>query len=134
MGDNPIDIHVLTLNVRGLRERTKRISLFKWLNDLDADVIFLQETHVTQSFVSEFNQDWSGKAFHGVTDSSHSRGVAILIKNKINFNLINIHSDNEGRKIFLNCEIDKNNFSLLCAYAPNDGKRRVDFLKRLPNG
>ena len=128
---NPINIQTCTLNVRGLRDQLKRRSLFKWFTEFKFDIIFLQETHVTENFVSTFNKDCTGKVYHCVSDSAHSRGVAILIRDTIDFTFTNIHKDNDGRKIILNCDIDNNSFSLVCAYAPNDGKLRLDFLKRL---
>ena len=130
-GTNQINVQTCTLNVRGLRDHFKRRTLFKWLIELKLDIIFLQETHVTENFIATFNKDWPGKVYHCCSDSAHSKGVAILIKNTVDFSFINMHKDNDGRKIILNCDIENNSFSLVCAYAPNDGKTRLEFLKRL---
>lgn len=77
---NGVDIKTLTLNARGLRDNDKRMSLFHWINKLEVDVVFLQETHVTENFTQMFDKSWPGKAFHSTTDSANSRGVAILLK------------------------------------------------------
>ena len=42
------------------------------------DVICLQETYCTKDFVPKFDQLWKGKVVHSVSDSAHSKGVAIL--------------------------------------------------------
>ena len=39
------DIKILTYNVRGLKEKSKRLAIFGWLRKKKCDMILLQETH-----------------------------------------------------------------------------------------
>ena len=40
-----VNLSVFSLNVRGIREQTKRRSIFSYLKDQRANVYFLQETY-----------------------------------------------------------------------------------------
>ena len=51
-----VSLTFITLNVRGLNKTTKRISIFKWLNEAKCDIAFLQETFCTKRFKPYFNQ------------------------------------------------------------------------------
>ena len=44
---NSVNLDILSLNVRGIRDLTKRRSIFSFLKDLKANIYFLQETYVT---------------------------------------------------------------------------------------
>ena len=72
-------INIITINVRGLNNRTKRRKLSIWLKDNNYHIAFLQETYCVNSMVTSFNQDFDGDVYHSVTTSSHSKGVAIYI-------------------------------------------------------
>ena len=97
-------LNVVSLNVRGLRGIEKRKALFQWIKEKKFDLICLQETYCTQDLVEKFNRVWEGQVFHSVTDSCHSRGVCILVKNKFACNIIEAHSDESGRKVWVKLE------------------------------
>lgn len=105
----------------------KRVILYNWVNDINCDVVFLQETH----FISEkeyiFNSGWKGTSFHSFSTSSHSKGVSILISSKFHFTLLNQHKSADGRIILLNIEHDSKIITLVNIYAPNSENDRVDF-------
>ena len=44
---NNVCFNVLSLNVRGIRDLNKRKSIFTWVRNQKADIIFLQETFST---------------------------------------------------------------------------------------
>ena len=66
---------------------------------------------------------WDGtiEFSHG---ASNSRGVAVLISRKINFNITNIERDNDGRILLLNCTVSELNIVILNIYAPTIDKRK----------
>ena len=68
-------IRIATINARGLNNTSKRLSLFRWINDHSVDITLLQETYCTKDYESKFSKQWAGRIFHSHTDSSHSRGV-----------------------------------------------------------
>jgi len=96
--------NIATINTRGLNDHCKRRKLFKWLADHKIDIAFLQETFCTKDFVSIFNAGYNGTVLHNVTDSKHSRGVAILLNNRLNVNVMNQHCSDDGRKNISECK------------------------------
>ena len=47
----------------------------------------------------------------------------------IKYNIISHHSDNNGRLLLLNLEIDKQEFTIVNVYAPNEMQDRISFFK-----
>ena len=123
--------NIVTINTRGLNDHCKRRKLFKWLVDHKIDIAFLQETYCTKDFISIFNSGYSGTALHSVTDSKHSRGVAILMNNKLNVKVKNQYSSNNGRNMLVNVEIDDDIYTLVSVYAPNIESERVHHFNNL---
>lgn len=125
--------NLISLNVHGLNDDKKRRKMFCWFKEQGADFCFIQETHCKKSKASFFNSAWHGTCFHSFTTSAFSRGVAILIDKKVNYDLIDYHTDNEGRQILINISWNDSIFTLVCLYAPNDEKERVEFFKNSTN-
>ena len=126
-----LNFKISTLNVRGIRNKDKRRSVFLWAKEKNIDILCLQETHITEEIVNSVNKDWNGEILHSITNSSFSRGVAILFSKKLNFEIVNTHRDSFGRKLLININLDNENITNVNAYAPNNDKARKDFLKRL---
>lgn len=116
------------MNCRGLNDNKKRVILYNWVNNINCDVVFLQETH----FISEkeyiFNSGWKGTSFHCFSTSSHSKGVSILISSKFPFTLLNQPKSADCRIILLNIEHDSEIITLVNIYAPNsENDFKMDF-------
>ena len=73
-----IDFKLCSNNVTGLNDRKKRSKYFTWLSENKLDIACLQETFCTANNQSEFNKNWEGQSYHSLSDSPHSRGVAIF--------------------------------------------------------
>ena len=72
--------NIISLNVRGLRQKQKRLSVFDWLKKFhygDSSFIFMQETHSTSDVELLWKKEWGGEIYfnHG---SSNSSGVLIV--------------------------------------------------------
>ena len=65
---------LLSFNLRG--------EVFRWLYQQQSDIIFLQETYSSPESIKRWETEWGGKivSSHG---SSHSRGVMILFKSRL---------------------------------------------------
>lgn len=87
-----------SLNVRGIRDLTKRKALFLFCNSKKRDVYFLQETHSSVNDESFWSTQWGGKTLfsHG---STHSGGVAILFNHNFSGKILESHFSLEGRWI-----------------------------------
>ena len=118
------DTHIkfLSLNVRGLRSSFKRAKVFSWLEEKQADVIFLQETFSSPDIVSTWASEWNGELFfsHG---SVHSGGVMIMIKRNVEYSTVSRTISEDGRYLILKIVIDGNEFILCNVYAPTADKR-----------
>ena len=101
----------MSLNVWGINDNNKRKKLFTWMFDRKAEIYYLQETKLKEKCRKIVDFEWNGKCCHAFSDSAKS-GVSIFLKQKLNFSLINEHRSNDGRKLLLNIEFDKNIYSL----------------------
>ena len=125
------ELCILTLNVQGLRDKSKRTRLYEWIKNQKFGIAFVQETHFTielcklvENEISEF-----ALGFHSV-GTSNSGGVSILINKQLPINVAEHLLSNDGRSLFMNIEIDDSMFTLANIYAPNDTKHRNTFFKK----
>lgn len=126
------DFDMISLNVRGIRDFKKCTKMFHWINKHAGNkgISFLQETHSTKEIENEWKQRFCGEIFfsHG---TAKSKGVAILLGNKLDFTIIDQSSDDDGRLIILKCLIQGNECLLINSYFPNTEKEQIAFLKTL---
>ena len=111
-------ITILSQNVRGLRDETKRRKIFHWLHKNPAQIIFLQEAHSTDRDEIKWRSEWGGDVFfsHGTNDS---RGVIILFKNNITKEIHNVIKDPLGRYLIIDITLDDIRSTLCNIYGPN---------------
>ena len=73
-------MHVLHLN-----KKEKRHGIYLWAKKNDYHICFLQETYCTQANSIKCKRGWSGDIIHSHTNSTYSRGVAILLNKKLDY-------------------------------------------------
>ena len=119
-----INFKIISLNVRGLNNSTKRRKIFKWLHRQTAHCYFLQETFSTEQSINTRRSEWGGNTFysHG---SNHSKGVMILVNPRYQLEVIRSTKDKDGRSIILEIKLDNQNLVLANVYAPNDIQQQV---------
>jgi len=90
----------ISLNVRGISNFRKRITIFPWCRKQKADVIFLQETRSAKDNESMWKREWGAPLFcsHG---ANNARGVAILIRNNFDCVVEETVVDTSSRFIIL---------------------------------
>lgn len=54
----------ITWNVKGMNGSNKRAKIFSHLKRLNAEIIFLQETHLKIADQVRFRKNWVGQSFH----------------------------------------------------------------------
>ncbi|CAG2224992.1 unnamed protein product [Mytilus edulis] len=128
--DKPLSRFLTIANVKGLRDKQKRLRFYQWIKNQKCKITFIQETHFNTSLENALTieSDHSCYYSHGTTSS---RGVAILINNKLDYKLIDEHKDLEGRIIMINIEFENIIYSLINIYAPNIESERNSFYKKL---
>ena len=125
-------IHLLTLNINGLQNDNKRLDLFQQLQNKAIDITFLQEIHTTPETSTKWGKDWKGKSFWHSGPNPKASGVAILLKENLNFDMINYETDCDGRIIKCILQIQNQIFQLINIYAPTNPKNKKTFYKELP--
>ena len=98
---NKLTYDITSLNVRGLREQSKRRSIFSYLKDQKSKLYFLQETYSEVNDEIIWRNEWGGKIFfsHG---TKHSKGVCILINPLVQERIDYSFSDKSGRIVLIN--------------------------------
>ena len=123
-------LKLLSLNVRGLRNVSKRGAIFSFLKIQKATIFCLQETYSSPEDEKLWSAEWGGKIIysHGTT---HSKGVCILLNPSSPFNLSSILVDPEGRFLIGKLTIEEKYFFITNIYGPNNCHDQDDFIKTL---
>ena len=93
-------LSIITLKVNGLNAPTKRQRLTKWIQKQDPYICCLQETHLKISDTFRLKVKRWKKIFHTNGDQKKA-GVAILISDKIEFEIKAVKRDKEGHYIMI---------------------------------
>ena len=112
-------IKICSANVRGLRQPLKRLDLWNRFKEMKADLVFLQETHLVEDDIEKLKKEWN-ISFYLSGTTTNSKGVAILINNTFEYNVLDITRDTDGR--FLQITLDVANLytiTFVNVYGPN---------------
>ena len=84
-----VNLNILSLNVRGIREQTKRRSIFSYLKDQKANIYFLQETYSEPADEILWKNEWNGVATYSFPMALIIVKVyAFLINPSVNYQII----------------------------------------------
>ena len=122
-------IKIATLNVDGINDYNKCLSIFNALKNLNCEIIALQETHIAQKDIDKVKALWPNDSVWNPAPNSYSCGSAILlgaraVRKGFKF-------DNNGRISTVKIKYDENIIQLTNVYAPNDNKHREDFFNQI---
>jgi exonuclease III len=118
-------INILTCNINGLNDQTKRDNFFGFLKKSSYDLILLQETKSGPSTVKQWGDEWTGESIWNSGPSHSCCGVAILSKS--NISLTELKRDANGRILNAMIKIDEHEMQVLNIYAPNVPRERRHF-------
>ena len=99
-------LSIITLNVNGLNFPTKRQRLAEWIQKQDPYICCLQETHLETRDTYWLKLKGCKKIFHANGDQKKA-GVAILISDKIDFEIKAVKRDKEGHYIMIKGSIQE---------------------------
>lgn len=125
-------INIYSLNANGLRQFDKIKKLFSVLNEWKCDFCLLQETFWDEALIDDIKPLWNGKIMYSNSDNNRS-GVAILVHKKWVDCTKLLHTDESGRIISIEVNIEKIQFNLMSIYAPNICKQRELFFNSILN-
>jgi exonuclease III len=124
-------IQITTINVNGLKDVSKRTRLFTALRFKASDIIFVQETHCSNSTeMAKWQSEWGGRAFWSF-GAARSRGVAVLLKPNLDAKVKYFHYDTDGRMLVVDIDLSGESYRLINVYAPNDHAVRREWLNSI---
>jgi exonuclease III len=121
--------HLISLNVRGIRKKEKRQSIFQWLKNQHADITLLQETFLDDAIEKYIKYEWNGHMLNSF-GSLHSRGVSILFRKGLDFDIESYHSTTDGRTILVNLKIGETKYTIVNIYAPTNVPQKDPFYRK----
>ena len=129
------NLKILSFNVRGLNNKIKRIGFLEWLKSEHFDICFIQESFSTCEIEDTGRKEWGGGGGHIEfnSGSNNSRGVAILFRPNLDYEITSKYSDNIGRLLWLNIKLKESLCSLVNIYAPNGEAPQIHFYNHLHN-
>ena len=132
MADQKTEYHInlLSLNVRGIREKNKRTSIFHYIQNKQVDLCLLQETHATSDDENEWVNEWKGKIYFS-NGTSRARGTMILIRPGFDLVVHNVEKDSLGRFLYMNVSTQNSNLHIINIYAPNIEHLQIKFYQDL---
>lgn len=127
-------IKYISWNIKGVNNPVKRKRVMTHLKGLNANVAFLQETHLRTGEHFRMRRDWVGQVFHS-NFHSKSRGAAILVDKSTPFVASEVIADPKGRYVIVTGKLFSTPLVLASVYAPNwdDTSFISSFLSAIPN-
>ena len=113
-------LSIITLNVNELNTPTKRQRLTEWIQKQDPYICCLQQTPLKIRDTYRLKVKGWKKIFHANKDQKKA-GVAILISDKIVFEIKAMKRDKEGHYIMIKGPIQHEDITIINIYAPNIG-------------
>ena len=110
-------LSIITLNVNGLSAPAKRQRLAEWIQKQDPYMCCLQETHLKPRATYRLKVKAWKKIFHTSVNQKKAR-VAILISDKIEFEIKAVKRDKEGHYIMIKGSIQEEDITIINIYAP----------------
>ncbi|XP_050992025.1 uncharacterized protein LOC127181375 isoform X1 [Labeo rohita] len=119
------NINFITWNVNGLKQN--RDQKFQELQN--ADIAFLQETHIgtEDEHIEDYRDEWH--IFYTKYTSS-SKGTAILVRKRLDYECIGVEKDACGTYVVLKCKLDGQLYTLVSVYNHETDTKTLDNLSR----
>ncbi|KAJ1108011.1 hypothetical protein NDU88_005395, partial [Pleurodeles waltl] len=114
------NFQILSWNVNGLRVKGRRSYVLQYIKDSPAQIIMIQESHLTSLEVHKIfkSHGWVSQVVCS-NNTSHSKGVIILIKRDANALIMSSKSDIKGRWVRADVKINQDIYLLVSYYGPN---------------
>ncbi|MEC9321188.1 MAG: endonuclease/exonuclease/phosphatase family protein, partial [Chloroflexota bacterium] len=115
-------ISMVTWNINGVRKKFKLIKIFGIMNSVfqSPDIICLQEVHSDEFFAKKIRQKFNKYNIFFSHGETNSRGVALLVKKTLLFDIKQKIIDTEGRYVILRGLLGGTFVSFASVYAPSE--------------
>ena len=111
-------LSIITLNVNGLNAPTKRQRLDEWIQKQYPYICCLQETHLKTRDTYRLKVKGWEKIFHA-NGQQKKAGVAILISDRIDFQINAVKTDKEVHYIMVKGSIQEEDITIIIINAHN---------------
>lgn len=112
------NISITSANVQGLGNCIKRCDVFQFLRQKQHSVYFLQDCHFVKKQEKQLRAEWGYECFFA-SNTSQSRGVAVLFNNNFDFKAKTVIRDICGNYIIVIINTMDKDIALVNVYGPN---------------
>ena len=134
MSEQKQKFSLLSLNVRGIRDKMKRSKIFAWIYNQRVNVIMLQETFLTSNVEMIVRGELNNHDCYFNHGTNHSKGVAIFIQRHKCIEVIEqleTFSFSDGRVLGIRMKYCETTYCILNVYAPTKRSEKENFYKVL---
>uniref|UniRef100_A0A3P9KL10 exodeoxyribonuclease III n=1 Tax=Oryzias latipes TaxID=8090 RepID=A0A3P9KL10_ORYLA len=124
-------LSLLSLNVRGFKNVTKRKAIFLYCKaQVNVNCFFFQETHSSEEDFDFWKSQWGSGNIYLSHGSPRSAGVAIFLHN-FDGKIVDHKSDTEGHWLMVNIEVDDTKYILVNIYGFNNRTKNQKFFTNI---
>ena len=116
------DLNIFSLNANGLGNKIKRKAVFEKLKSKGNGIFLLQETHTTKDREKEWFSQWGSRNIYFSHGSSNQKGVATLVSDGYDIEILQTYTDCEGRCVIIDIKRNDTIFTVCNVYAPTRDK------------
>ena len=127
MASNHIKIRLASVNARGCNSIKKKAALSQWMSDNQFTILNIQETHLMETKLKNFDEKFDGTNIHNPSNSNHSRGVSTVIRKNALFDIESQHITQDGRVLLFNIKYNDFQLSIVNIYAPTENTKKKQF-------
>ena len=111
-------LKIISANCQGLRDKNRRVDVIGYLCEQNSSIICLQDTHITVKDENNVRQLSNCECILGGS-STNSRGVAILLKNNFEFEVLQTEADPKGNYLCVDLKMTSFSIRIINIYAPS---------------
>ena len=112
-------IKLLSANCQGLRNFQKRADVISYFKEKKANIVCLQDTHLLEEDMMSIKDIWNNEVFIN-GGKTNSRGVAILLNNNFEHEVLTCKKDRNGNYLNLILKLSSMTINLTTLYGPNN--------------
>ena len=112
-------IRLLSANCQGLRNIEKRTDVLSYLKDKNTSIVCLQDTHLIEDDILAVKDLWNNEVYIN-GGKTNSRGVAILLNNNFEYEILSCNKDKNGNYLNLLITLSTITINLITLYGPNN--------------
>ena len=122
------DLHILSLNVRGLRNGAKRKNLFRYFRKEKFSVVCIQESYITDNDYELWKKEWGGELIY-FKGTRHAKGQLILLQRNFPYKWsVEVLSE---RIVAISFSVNDKDITVFNVYAPNVQTDTKEFFSQL---